>query len=84
MARFRCKTQKRRNAYATSIKNSKSNVLYKNEEGNFVVIGDENNAADVVSSLLADVRKGTLLDSFCAADVIIDLILHEFKVVKPC
>ena len=66
------------------LKTKKGNVLYKNEEGNFVVIGDENNAADVVSSLLTDVRKGTVIDSMVAADVIIDLILHEFKVVKPC
>ena len=66
------------------LKTKKGNVLYKNEEGNFVVIGDENNAADVISSLLADVRNGTIIDSMVAADVIIDLILHEFKVVKPC
>ena len=66
------------------LKTKKGNVLYKTEEGNFVVIGDENNAADVVSSLLAAVRKGTIIDSMVAADVIIDLILHEFKVVKPC
>ena len=66
------------------LKTQKGNVLYKNEEGNFVVIGDENNAADVVSSLLTDVRKGTIIDSMVAADVIIDMILHEFKVVKPC
>lgn len=66
------------------LKTNRGNVLYKNEEGNFVVIGDENNAADVVSSLLAGVRKGTIIESFLAADIIIDLILHEFKVVKPC
>lgn len=66
------------------LKTQKGNVLYKNEEGNFVVIGDENNAADVISSLLTDVRKGTIIDSFFAADVITDMILHEFKVVKPC
>lgn len=66
------------------LKTQKGNVLYKNEEGNFVVIGDENNAADVVSSLLTDVRKETIIDSMVAADVIIDMILHEFKVVKPC
>lgn len=66
------------------LKTKRGNVLYKNEEDNFVVIGDENNAADIVSSLLADVRKGTIIDSLSAADIIIDLILHEFKVVKPC
>lgn len=66
------------------LKTQKGNVLYKNEEGNFVVIGDENNAADVISSVLTDVRKGTIIDSMVSADVIIDMILHEFKVVKPC
>lgn len=66
------------------LKTKKGNVLYKNEEDNFVVIGDENNAADIVSSLLTSVRKGTIIDSMVAADVIIDMILHEFKVVKPC
>lgn len=66
------------------LKTKKGNVLYKNEEGNFVVIGDENNAANVVGSLLAAVRNGTVIDSIVAADVIIGLILHEFKVVKSC
>ena len=66
------------------LKTQKGNVLYKTEEGNFVVIGDENNAADAVSSLMLAVRHGNQIESLVAAHIIIDMVLHEFKVVRPC
>lgn len=65
-------------------KTQKGNVLYKNEEGNFVVIGDKTNAADIVSSLLVAVRHGNPIESLNVANIIIEIIFHEFKVVKPC